>query len=181
MSYGIIFCGNLSHSSVFCIQKRQSIMEGCGKEFHVENYWRNKNFAIDITISTLVMSVVQNKNLFSTNIEKCNIDTRQITYTCPKQTTIYQKGAYYLGIKIFNNLPMKIQNVASNLKKFKIALKEFLYTYWCYTLEEYFSQSWIMYCITKILILALVLKFCLMVHCISIQWLYTMIWSHFLV
>jgi hypothetical protein len=76
---------------------------------------------------------------------------------------------------------MEIQNVASNQKKFKIALKEFLYTYWCYTLEECFNQSLIMYCITKILILALVLKFCLMVHCISIQWLYTMIWSHFLV
>jgi len=126
------------------------------------------------------MFVVQNKNLFWTNIENCNIDTRQRNnlYQSQANLTIYQKGAYYSGIKIFNNLPMEIQNVASNLKKFKIALKQFLYTHSFYTLAEYFIQSWIMYCITKILIiLALVLRFCLMVHCIRIQILYTMISS----
>jgi len=31
----------------------------------------------------------------------------------------------------------------------KIALKKFLYTYWFYTIEEYLSQSWIKYCITR--------------------------------
>ena len=36
---------------------------------------------------------------------------------------------------------MEIQNVASNLKKFKIALKQFLYTHSFYTLAEYFIQS----------------------------------------
>jgi hypothetical protein len=66
--------------------------------------------------------------------------------------TIYQKGAYryYSGIKIFNNLPLEIKNVADNQKKFKTALKKFLYTYSFYTLEEYFSQLRIMDCITKI-------------------------------
>ena len=44
------------------------------------------------------------------------------------------------GIKIFNNLPLEIKNVADNQKKFKTALKKFLYTYSFYTLEEYFSQ-----------------------------------------
>jgi hypothetical protein len=33
---------------------------------------------------------------------------------------IYQKGAYYLGLKIFNNLPLEIKNVAGNPKKNKI-------------------------------------------------------------
>jgi hypothetical protein len=54
---------------------------------------------------------------------------------------MYQKGAYFLGIEIFNNLPLEIKNVAGNQKKFKIALKTFLYTYSFYTVEEYFSQS----------------------------------------
>jgi hypothetical protein len=31
--------------------------------------------------------------------------------------TIYQKGAYYLGIKFFNNLPFEIKNFAGNQKK----------------------------------------------------------------
>jgi hypothetical protein len=53
--------------------------------------------------------------------------------------TIYQKGAYYLGIKIFNNLPFEIKKVDGNQKKFKIAVKKFLYTYSFYTIEEYLS------------------------------------------
>jgi hypothetical protein len=32
--------------------------------------------------------------------------------------TIFQKGAYYLGIKIFNNLLLEIKNVAGNQKNF---------------------------------------------------------------
>jgi hypothetical protein len=39
---------------------------------------------------------------------------------------IYQKGAHYLGIKIFNNLPFEIKNVAGNPQKFKTALKQCL-------------------------------------------------------
>jgi len=65
------------------------------------------------------MIVVQNKNLSWTNIKNCNIDTRQKNnlYLSQANLTIYQKGAYYSGIQIFNNLPMEIQNVSSNLKK----------------------------------------------------------------
>jgi len=35
---------------------------------------------------------------------------------------------------------LEIKNVAGNQKKFKIALKKFLYTYSFYTMEEYLSQ-----------------------------------------
>jgi hypothetical protein len=31
----------------------------------------------------------------------------------------------YLGIKIFNKLPLEIKNVADNQKKFRIGLKQF--------------------------------------------------------
>jgi hypothetical protein len=54
--------------------------------------------------------------------------------------TIYQKGAYFSGIKSFNNLPLEIKNVADDQKKFKSSLKKFLYTYSFYTMEEYLSQ-----------------------------------------
>jgi len=112
---------------------------------------------------SLLMFVVQNKNIFSTNIENHNIDIRRRNnlYLPQANLAIFQKEAYYLGIKIFNNLPLEIKTVAGNLKKFKIALKQFLYTYSYYTLEKYFNQTWIMYCITKFLIiLVLVLRFC---------------------
>jgi hypothetical protein len=71
------------------------------------------------------------------------LDTRQRNnlYLSQANLTIYRKGAYYSGIKIFNNLPLQIKNVAGNQKKFKIALKKFLYTHSFYTMEGYLSQS----------------------------------------
>jgi hypothetical protein len=57
---------------------------------------------------------------------------------------------YYSGRKIFNNLLWESKNIADNIKKFKTALKQCLYIYIFYTLEEYFNQSSIMYCVTKI-------------------------------
>jgi len=87
---------------------------------------------------SLLMFVVQNRTLFLTNTENYNLDTRQRNnlYLPQANLTIYKKGAYYSGIKIFNNLLSEIKNVAGNQKKFKIALKKFLYTYSFYTLEE---------------------------------------------
>ena len=92
------------------------------------------------------MFVVQNKNLFLTCNKNHNLDTRQRNnlYLPQANLTIYQKGAYYSGIKIFNNLPFEIKNVAGNQKNKKgnkIALKKFLHTCSFYTIEEYFSQS----------------------------------------
>jgi len=80
---------------------------------------------------SLLMFVVQNKYLFLTNNENHNLDTRQRNnlYLPQANLTIYQKGAYYSGIKIFNNLPLEIKNVAGNQKQFKIALKRFLHAY----------------------------------------------------
>jgi hypothetical protein len=68
------------------------------------------------------MFVVQNENLFSTNTEYHNIDTRQRNNLSLPQAklTIYQKGSYYLGIKIFNNLSLEIMNVVCNQKGLKL-------------------------------------------------------------
>ena len=64
---------------------------------------------------------------FSTSTENHNIDTSQRNnlYLPQANLTIYQKGAYYLGIKIFDNLPLENKNVAGNQKKFKTAFKNF--------------------------------------------------------
>jgi len=68
---------------------------------------------------SLLMFVVQNKNFFLPNNENHSLDTRQRynLYFPQANLTIYQKGAYYLGIKIFNTLHSEIKNVASNQKK----------------------------------------------------------------
>ena len=73
------------------------------------------------------MFVVQNNKLFLTNNENHKLDTRQRNnlYLPLANLTIYQKGTYYSGIKIFNSLPLQIREVADNQRKIKIALNNF--------------------------------------------------------
>ena len=66
------------------------------------------------------MFVVQNKNVYSTNNENHNLNTRQRNnlYLPRANLNIYKKGAYYPKIKIFNNLSFEIKNDA--IKKLKL-------------------------------------------------------------
>ena len=120
-------------------------MEGCWNRVSHRNLFKKLQI-LPLTSQyklPLLMFVVQNKNLFSTNTENHNIDTgqRNNLYLPQANLTIYQKGANYSGIKIFDNFSLANKSVAGNQKKFKIALKKFLYTYSFYTMEEYLSQS----------------------------------------
>jgi len=81
MGYGIIFWGNSLCSSTIlaCKKKAIRIMEGFGNEVPRRNLF-TKLQILSLTsqyMLSLLMFVVQNKNLFSTNIENHNIDTRQ--------------------------------------------------------------------------------------------------------
>ena len=51
------------------------------------------------------MFVVQNRTFFLTNTENYNLDTRQRNnlYLPQANLAVYQKGAYYSGITIFNH------------------------------------------------------------------------------
>ena len=97
-------------------------MEGCGNRVSCRNLFRKLQiFSFDITIYmlSLLMFVVQNKNIFLTNNENHNIDTRQRNnlYLPQANSTTYQKGAYYSRNKMFNNLPLEIKIIAHNQKK----------------------------------------------------------------
>jgi hypothetical protein len=64
--------------------------------------------------------------------------------------TVFEKGTYCFGIKVFNNLPSSIKNLAHDMKQFRFALKIFLLLNLFYSLEEYFhfninSRSWTIY------------------------------------
>jgi len=146
MSYGIIFWGNLMHSSIiFRLQKKViRIVEGCGNRVSCTSLLKKLqilHLKSQYMLPSL-MFVVQKKTFFLTRNENCNLDTRQRNnlYLPQANLTIHQKELIIRRIKIFNHLPLEIKNVAGNQKKFKIALKKFLYTYSFYTLEECFSQ-----------------------------------------
>ena len=77
-------------------------MEGCGNRVSCRNLFKKLQI-LPLTsqyILSLMMFVVQNKNIFLTNNENHNLDTRQRNnlYIPQANLTIYQKGANYSGI-----------------------------------------------------------------------------------
>ena len=56
--------------------------------------------------------------------------------------TLFQKGAYFYGIKLFNHLPPRIKRLSNEIKLFKPALKRFLNTHSFYSVEKYLQCSY---------------------------------------
>jgi hypothetical protein len=92
-------------------------------------------------IFSLVMFVVKNKDQFKLNSDLYSRNTRynnKFHYpTC--KLTVFQKGVYYVGIKVFNWLPPNVRNLAQDGKHFKTVLRRFLLSNSFYSLEEYFD------------------------------------------
>ena len=53
--------------------------------------------------------------------------------------TICQKGIYYIGQKIFNNLPSDVKDKIDNEREYKRLIRNVLYCNNFYSLEEYFD------------------------------------------
>jgi hypothetical protein len=67
---------------------------------------------------------------------------RNFDLYCPQTNlTIYQRGPYNFGIKLFNHLPSSITELACNVKRFRVVLSAFLHTKYFYTLDVYFNQE----------------------------------------
>ena len=54
---------------------------------------------------------------------------------------IFQKGVYYSAIKIFNNLPHYIKNLAKEIIPFRNTLRRFLLIHSLYDSDEYFNYK----------------------------------------
>jgi hypothetical protein len=71
--------------------------------------------------------VVKNREIIDINKIHYEINTRHIMdiHMTQENLSVYQKGAYYSGVKVFNKLPSDIKNVNGNITKFKTTLKNF--------------------------------------------------------
>jgi hypothetical protein len=75
----------------------------------------------------------------SSQIHGLNIGRNFDLYHPQANLTIYQRGPYYFGITLFNHLPLKIKELAHDIKQFRAALNAFLHSKSYYTLDEYFN------------------------------------------
>ena len=94
-------------------------------------------------IYSTTMFVINNRQHFNENSKLYDIKTRNNKNLFQPQSNLstYQRGPFYAGIKIYNNLPIQIKLLSSNFKQFKKALKEFLQLQSFYTLAEHLNYN----------------------------------------
>jgi hypothetical protein len=69
------------------------------------------------------------------------IKTAVLFHLPSSNLSLYQKGVYFTGIKVFNNLPQSIKNLSNDTEQFKSALKNYLHAYSFYSIDEYFNVN----------------------------------------
>jgi hypothetical protein len=94
-------------------------------------------------IHSVILFVVNNRDLFRSNYETHSLNTRYtINLHLPtSRLTVFQKGPYYAGIRVYNHLPSYIKSMSNDMKLFKPMLKRFLLLKSFYSLDEYFNYE----------------------------------------
>ena len=118
------FWGKLPHSTgIFKIQKRiiRIMTKSRNRDSCRQLFKRLEILPLQSQyIFCVLLFVVKNKDLYTTKQEIHNITTRSYTNLHPPvcNLTLFQKGAYYSGIKLFNHLPLKIKSLSNEIKLF---------------------------------------------------------------
>ena len=147
ISYGIIFWGASANSiKIFRLQKKilrimtkSKKTESCRKlfkEMEILPFYSQYIFS-------LLMYVVKNKHLFAKNweIHSHNTRTANDLHVPAANTSKYKKGAYYMGSKIYNQLPNHIKSLVNKEKIFKKALLRFLIDNVFYSVDEFLNYD----------------------------------------
>jgi hypothetical protein len=144
MSYSIIFWENSSHSTeIFRIQKRViRIITKSGSRVSCCKLFKQLEILplqSQFILSTLLF-VIKN-NSYATNQNFHTINTRyNLDLHLPTcNLNLYQKEAYFSGIKLFNHLPQTLKRLSVDVKVFKPVLLRFLKQHYFYSVEEYFQ------------------------------------------
>jgi hypothetical protein len=121
--HGIIFWGNSSYAiNVFYLQKRMiRIITGVGNRTSCKQSFIALKFLTlpSLYIYSLLCFVVDNMDQYCFVSDIHNRNTRQALnlnlYQPQTHLSLYQKGSYYMGIKLFNYLPLHLKNYTKML------------------------------------------------------------------
>jgi hypothetical protein len=92
-------------------------------------------------IYSILLFVSKNWNYFIINYDTHNLQTRQSNNLFPpiSTLTLYQKGVYCTGIKLFNKLPSQIKETILTQSLFKRTLRSYLVSHCFYEMEEFLT------------------------------------------
>jgi hypothetical protein len=145
LSYGIVFWETSpSTDKLFKLQKRvirivtgQGVRTSCSDLFKMMEILPLKSQYI----FSILLFVVKNIKRFISNYDSHNVRTRQCEnlHYPSAVLTLYQKGVYFMGIKMFNKLPSYLKELVESPKIFKRTLS--LVSNCFYKLEEFYGVN----------------------------------------
>jgi hypothetical protein len=144
ISYGIIFGGNSGHSNIiFKLQKQIiRIITNSNSRTSCHDVFRELNILplpSQYILSSAMFVVGNFEELTNSDIHSFNTCQKSHLHPPSMWMTNYQKEVHYMGVKIFNKLPPKIQYLSSNKKQFYKTLKKFLLLDSFYMIEEFYN------------------------------------------
>jgi hypothetical protein len=92
-------------------------------------------------ILSISMFIITNRELFKFNsqVHKLNIKAAYDMYYPQTNLAQFQKGICYMGIRIFNHLPIENKSMSNDTKSFKSKLTTYLLQHSYYISDEYFE------------------------------------------
>jgi hypothetical protein len=142
-----MFWGNSSHAKrVFKLQKRViRLIKCCGYRDSCREHFRDMNILplSSQYIYSLMMFVIKSREIFDTNRDCYEIDTRQNMNIHVYQVKLakYGNGVCHMAVRIYNGLSTKLKIISNNPNKFKASLIEFLHLNSYYTLEDFLRDD----------------------------------------
>jgi hypothetical protein len=121
------------------------IITGVGNRDSCRELFKNLKILTLVSqyIYSVVIFIIENCNDYTCNYTIHKKNTRQGTnlHQPMVSLSLYQKGLINMGTKILNKLPSFIKESHVTPQKFKLLLRNFLYSNTFYTLDEYFEYK----------------------------------------
>jgi hypothetical protein len=143
--YGILFWGMSSSSlklyklqkRVVCIMMDQGNRTSCRELFKKLEILPLKSQYI----FSILLFVVKNEKHFITNYDNHNVETRQCEnlHLPHMRLTLCQNGVHFNGIRIYNKLPLYLNELVESPQIFKRILKKYLVSHCFYSLDEFYD------------------------------------------
>jgi hypothetical protein len=130
---------------VFKLQKRVvRFIKGCSSRVSCREHFREMKILPlkSQYIYSMIMFAVKNIEIFDTNKDFYDINTRQHMNMHMNQVNLARngKGAHHTIVNIYNRLPKNLKEITNNPNKFRVSMKEFLFSNVFYTLDEFFRK-----------------------------------------
>jgi hypothetical protein len=86
--------------------------------------------------------LLQNMANYTCNFTVHGINTRNKLqlYKMASNLALYQRGVYFMGIKVFNKLPGFIADIVSDKRRYILTLKKYVIEKSFYSLEDFIND-----------------------------------------